>query len=256
MMKIDSEITFGWPMSGSNRISSDVYIGFTGTQCTGKSEQANLLAHIEGFEIIRSPGRQLRYDQHINVNKEGTLSSQVMITGKMEELTHRELSRKNAHENTPYSRTFKTVFERTHVDIRAYTLTSDLTEEESFNMSETNRQLAINQFDNLFDLVFYFEPAPVEWYQYPDDGVRDTNITYRLKVDELIRAELFETGYYDTSKIITLKFDHPYRMFANIVGAIERKLYPEASESNSSLAPTQVTRATDESTEPSVGGST
>ena len=237
------------------RINNTVVVGFTGTQCTGKTEQAILLRELEDFKIYTSPGRSLYYENGIDINEDGTLGGQIQITGKMEEYTASAL-RQKAHSISSDNRynSFKAVFERTHVDVRAYTLTSKLSEEEAFNMSGVNQALAIRQYEELFDIVFYFKPAPVEWYMSSEDGTRSTDITYRYKVDELIRAELFDTGYYDTSKIVTVSFTHPYKVFATIAGAIEKLLYPSASEAYGSLVPT---RATDDDNNPDEsGGST
>ena len=157
-------------------------IGFTGSQCSGKSTQAKFLEDRDGFIAVPSASN-IAAKNGVIVNREGDLSTQFVIIGKIEEqkyLYHQE----------------DLVWERTHIDALAYSQTCNL-----WGLDEAyltiHRALAINQMKHYFDIVFYFPAYPLDNFLGElNNGVRDIDPEYRNRIDTIIKTEL-DLAYID-----------------------------------------------------------
>jgi len=160
-------------------------VGFCGSQCTGKSTQAQLLGEKLGFTVVPSASR-LAANVGVPVNREGTLSSQFVIIGKIEcqKYYYEQV------ETTSFGKRLDLVWERTHVDSLAYSQTSQLWGVDDHYLI-CHRALAEDQMKNYFDMIFYFPAYDIdEFLGEIDDGIRDIDPDYRNRVDSIIRSEL------------------------------------------------------------------
>jgi hypothetical protein len=155
-------------------------IGFAGAQCSGKTTQATLLSERDGFIAVPSASR-LAANMGVPVNREGTLSTQLVIIGKIES---QQYEYKQSH----------LVWERTHVDALAYSQTCDLWGIEEHYLI-CHRALAKAQIVNYFDIVFYFPAYELSTFKGETvDGVRDVEPAYRQRVATIIKNELDMIG--------------------------------------------------------------
>jgi len=160
-------------------------VGFCGSQCTGKTTQAEQLGIALGFIVVPSASR-LAARMGVPVNREGNLSSQAVIIGKIEGQKYYYAQK----ERSEYGKTLDLVWERTHVDALAYSQTSDLWDVQEHYLI-CHRALAEDMMNNYFDMVFYFPAYDLsEFLGEVDDGIRDVDPMYRAKVDAIILAEL------------------------------------------------------------------
>lgn len=145
-------------------------IGMCGAQATGKTTHAEML---RGYTLVPSPARHV-VKEGFPVNRSGTLSSQIVIAGKM------ELDMKRNE------KVIDLVYERTHVDCYAYT-TNAAVEPVKNEMLAVIKELARKQIKDYFDLVFYFPAYDINNFVAPDDGVRDCDEDYRQYIDGVIK---------------------------------------------------------------------
>lgn len=144
-------------------------IAFTGAQCTGKSTQIRLL---KDYHVVESASRFVA-KEGIPVNREGTLASQVVITGRQELDMHRTIDLPNV------------AWERTHIDSYAYATVSKLGPAKNSYL-DVLEQLARKQFENYFELVFFFPSYDLTKFLDVEDGTRDCEETYREYINDAI----------------------------------------------------------------------
>jgi AAA domain len=155
-------------------------IAFTGAQCTGKSTQVRLL---KDYHIVESASRFVA-KEGMPVNRQGDLSSQIVITGRMELDLHRTKEIENV------------VWERTHIDSYAYASVCKIgpAKDSYLDMVE---QLARKQFEEYFQLVFFFPAYDLCEFVNVEDGTRDCEETYRTYIGNNIQdmLDFFQVPY-------------------------------------------------------------
>lgn len=176
-------------------------IGFTGTMSVGKTTLVNALKEIPEFKDYVFTTERSKYlrDLGIPLNTDSTLKGQVIfLAERCSELLHPNI-----------------ITDRTVIDVMAFT---HLAQSIPFIHSDKYYDLAVN-FIKEYDYIFYISPEGVEM---EDNGVRETDIKYRNKVDREIRdiindnkhliknyVELSGTTEERVEKVISSIF-HPY----------------------------------------------
>lgn len=151
-------------------------VGFSGCQCSGKTTQARLLAEKNKFTLVQSPARAVA-ELGVPVNRQGSLSSQIMISGQME----KELFITRHIENV--------VFERTHVDILAYAAECSLCglNQQYFDVAYCLAEKMLNDLD----IVFFFPAYDISnFIGEKADGIRDIDPSYRKSIAERVKVML------------------------------------------------------------------
>ena len=146
-------------------------IGFTGTMSVGKTTLVNALSELSQFKdyyIATERSKYLR-DLGIPLNTDSTAAGQIVFLAERASEILRD----------------KIVTDRTIWDVCAFT-------KNALSISEYEKTVLIDAAMLLkenYDFVFYVSPrgVPVE-----DNGVRTTDLAYRLKIDQTIRELLKE----------------------------------------------------------------
>ena len=146
-------------------------IGFCGTQSVGKSTLVKALSELPEFKdyfIATERSKYLR-DLGIPLNTDSTAPGQIIFLAERAS----EVLRKDV------------LTDRTVWDVCAFT-------KNALSISELDKTILIDAamlLKDEYDFVFYVSPrgVPIE-----DNGVRTTDLAYRLKIDETIRELLNE----------------------------------------------------------------
>jgi len=146
-------------------------IGFAGTMSVGKTTLANALGETNYFKDHNVQTERSKYlrDLGIPLNTDSTLKGQfVFLAERASELLYPNI-----------------ITDRTIWDVCAFT-------KNALSISELDKIILIDAAMLLrdeYDFVFYVSPrgVPIE-----DNGVRTTDLAYRLKIDETIRELLNE----------------------------------------------------------------
>lgn len=153
-------------------------VAFCGAQCTGKSTQAKLLGD-KGYTVVPSASRIVA-NLGLEVNRDGTLSSQMIISG----IAEYQLEEYKGYENV--------VWERTHFDICGYSKTCNLGAAK-WDYINCSLELARKQAKGYFNLIFYFPAYPLGNFSGEiNDGIRDVDPEYREVVSGNIKEALLD----------------------------------------------------------------
>ena len=146
-------------------------IGLTGTMSVGKTTLANALGELDQFKdhsVYTERSKYLR-DLGIPLNTDSTLNGQfVFLAERATELLYPNI-----------------ITDRTIWDVCAFTLGAK-------SISEFDKRTFVEaamMFRNQYDLVIYVDPHGIVM---EDNGVRETDLHYRRKIDEVIKMSLAE----------------------------------------------------------------
>ena len=156
-------------------------IGLTGTMSVGKTTLANALGELDQFKdhsVYTERSKYLR-DLGIPLNTDSTLNGQfVFLAERATELLYPNI-----------------IADRTIWDVCAFTLGA-----KSINDFDKRTFVeAAMMFRNQYDLVIYVDPHGIVM---EDNGVRETDLHYRRKIDEVIKMSLAE---YLPKRLITVE---------------------------------------------------
>jgi len=146
-------------------------IGLTGTMSVGKTTLAKALGELDQFKdhsVYTERSKYLR-DLGIPLNTDSTLNGQfVFLAERATELLYPNI-----------------IADRTIWDVCAFTLGA-----KSINDFDKRTFVeAAMMFRNQYDLVIYVDPHGIVM---EDNGVRETDLHYRSKIDEVIKMSLAE----------------------------------------------------------------
>ena len=156
-------------------------IGLTGTMSVGKTTLAKALGELDQFKdhsVYTERSKYLR-DLGIPLNTDSTLNGQfVFLAERATELLHPNI-----------------ITDRTIWDVCAFTLGAKSIDD----FDKRTFVEAAMMFRNQYDLVIYVDPHGIVM---EDNGVRETDLHYRRKIDEVIKMSLAE---YLPKKLITVE---------------------------------------------------
>ena len=156
-------------------------IGLTGTMSVGKTTLAKALGELDQFKdhsVYTERSKYLR-DLGIPLNTDSTLNGQfVFLAERASELLHPNI-----------------ITDRTIWDVCAFTLGAKSIDD----FDKRTFVEAAMMFRNQYDLVIYVDPHGIVM---EDNGVRETDLHYRRKIDEVIKMSLAE---YLPKKLITVE---------------------------------------------------
>ena len=156
-------------------------IGLAGTMSVGKTTLVKALAELDQFKdyfIATERSKYLR-DLGIPLNTDSTLNGQFVFLAERAS----ELLRENV------------LTDRTIWDVCAFTLgAKSINDFDKRTFVESAMMLR-----NQYDLVIYVDPRGVTM---EDNGVRETDLHYRRKIDEVIKLSLAE---YPPQRLITIE---------------------------------------------------
>ena len=141
-------------------------IGFCGTMSVGKTTLVNALKELPEFKDYYFATERSKYlrDLGIPLNTDSTLKGQtIFLAERISELMHENI-----------------ITDRTIIDIIAFTERA-----KSIHWLEKKEYItfALN-FLREYDYIFYISPEGIE---IEDNGVRETDVEYRKKIDETIK---------------------------------------------------------------------
>jgi hypothetical protein len=156
-------------------------IGLAGTMSVGKTTLAKALGELDQFKdhsVFTERSKYLR-DLGIPLNTDSTLNGQfVFLSERASELLHPNI-----------------ITDRTIWDVCAFTLgAKSINDFDKRTFVESAMMLR-----NQYDLVIYVDPRGVIM---EDNGVRETDLHYRRKIDEVIKLSLAE---YPPQRLITIE---------------------------------------------------
>jgi len=156
-------------------------IGLAGTMSVGKTTLARALGELDQFKdhsVFTERSKYLR-DLGIPLNTDSTLNGQfVFLSERASELLHPNI-----------------ITDRTIWDVCAFTLgAKSINDFDKRTFVESAMMLR-----NQYDLVIYVDPRGVIM---EDNGVRETDLHYRRKIDEVIKLSLAE---YPPQRLITIE---------------------------------------------------
>ena len=146
-------------------------IGLTGTMSVGKTTLANALGELDQFKdysVYTERSKYLR-DLGIPLNTDSSLNGQFVFLAERAS----ELLRENV------------LTDRTIWDVCAFTLGAK-------SISDFDKRTFVEaamMLRNQYDLVIYVDPHGIVM---EDNGVRETDLHYRRKIDEVIKMSLAE----------------------------------------------------------------
>ena len=156
-------------------------IGLVGTMSVGKTTLAKALGEIDPFKdhsVYTERSKYLR-DLGIPLNTDSTLNGQfVFLAERATELLYPNI-----------------ITDRTIWDVCAFTLGAK-------SIGDFDKRTFVEaamMFRNQYDLVIYVDPHGIVM---EDNGVRETDLHYRRKIDEVIKMSLAE---YLPKRLITVE---------------------------------------------------
>ena len=156
-------------------------IGLAGTMSVGKTTLAKALGELDQFKdhsIFTERSKYLR-DLGIPLNTDSTLNGQfVFLSERASELLHPNI-----------------ITDRTVWDVCSFTLGAK-------SISDFDKRTFVEaamMLRNQYDLVIYVDPRGVSM---EDNGVRETDLHYRRKIDEVIKMSLAE---FPPQRLITVE---------------------------------------------------
>lgn len=156
-------------------------IGLCGTISVGKTTLVNELKKLDQFKDYETATERSKYlrDQGITLNTDSTLPGQfVFLAERASELLQPNI-----------------ITDRTIWDVCAFTLSAK-------SISDFDKRTFVEAAMMLrthYDLVIYVSPRGVSM---EDNGVRETDMLYRRKIDEVIKMSLKE---YSPNKLIEVE---------------------------------------------------
>ena len=156
-------------------------IGLTGTMSVGKTTLANALGELDQFKDHSVHTERSKYlrDLGIPLNTDSTLNGQfVFLAERATELLYPNI-----------------ITDRTIWDVCAFTLGAK-------SIGDFDKRTFVEaamMFRNQYDLVIYVDPHGIVM---EDNGVRETDLHYRRKIDEVIKMSLSE---YLPKRLITVE---------------------------------------------------
>ena len=156
-------------------------IGLAGTMSVGKTTLAKALGELEQFKDYSVQTERSKYlrDLGIPLNTDSTLPGQfVFLAERASELLYENI-----------------ITDRTIWDVSAFTLSA-----KSINEFDKRHFVeAAMTLKEYYDLVIYVSPRGVS---IEDNGIRETDLGYRVKIDNVIQLALEE---YKPKKLITVE---------------------------------------------------
>ena len=156
-------------------------IGLAGTMSVGKTTLARALGELEQFKDYSVQTERSKYlrDLGIPLNTDSTLPGQfVFLAERASELLYENI-----------------ITDRTIWDVSAFTLSA-----KSINEFDKRHFVeAAMTLKEYYDLVIYVSPRGVS---IEDNGIRETDLGYRVKIDNVIQLALEE---YRPKKLITVE---------------------------------------------------
>ena len=156
-------------------------IGLAGTMSVGKTTLARALGELEQFKDYSVQTERSKYlrDLGIPLNTDSTLPGQfVFLAERASELLYENI-----------------ITDRTIWDVSAFTLSA-----KSINEFDKRHFVeAAMTLREYYDLVIYVSPRGVS---IEDNGIRETDLGYRVKIDNVIQLALEE---YKPKKLITVE---------------------------------------------------
>ena len=156
-------------------------IGLAGTMSVGKTTLAKALGELEQFKDYSVQTERSKYlrDLGIPLNTDSTLPGQfVFLAERASELLYENI-----------------ITDRTIWDVSAFTLSA-----KSINEFDKRHFVeAAMTLKEYYDLVIYVSPRGVS---IEDNGIRETDLGYRVKIDNVIQLALEE---YRPKKLITVE---------------------------------------------------
>ena len=156
-------------------------IGLAGTMSVGKTTLAKALGELDQFKdhsIFTERSKYLR-ELGIPLNTDSTLNGQfVFLSERPSELLHPNI-----------------ITDRTVWDVCSFTLGAK-------SISDFDKRTFVEaamMLRNQYDLVIYVDPRGVNM---EDNGVRETDLHYRRKIDEVIKMSLAE---FPPQRLITVE---------------------------------------------------
>jgi nicotinamide riboside kinase len=156
-------------------------IGLAGTMSVGKTTLAKALGELDQFKDHNVQTERSKYlrDLGIPLNTDSTLNGQfVFLAERATELLYPNI-----------------ITDRTIWDVCAFTLGAK-------SISDFDKRTFVEaamMLRNQYDVVFYVDPRGVSM---EDNGVRETDLHYRRKIDEVIRMALAE---FPPKRLITIE---------------------------------------------------
>ena len=156
-------------------------IGLTGSMSVGKTTLAKALGELEQFKDYNIQTERSKYlrDLGIPLNTDSTLRGQfVFLAERSTELLYDNI-----------------ITDRTIWDVCSFTLSAK-------SISDWEKRTFVEAAMNLkdyYDIVIYVSPNGVNM---EDNGIRETNLEYRTKIDTVIQMALEE---YQPNKLIKVE---------------------------------------------------
>jgi deoxyadenosine/deoxycytidine kinase len=140
-------------------------IGITGTQSVGKTTLVKNLAKLEVFKDYKLVTERSKYlkDLGIPLNTDSTVNGQIVfLAERASELLHKDV-----------------ITDRTVWDVSAFTMLAKSIDI-NFKLSLINTAMILK---DQYDIIFYIDPTGINM---EDNGVRETNLEYRVKINQEI----------------------------------------------------------------------
>ena len=156
-------------------------IGFCGTMSVGKTTLVNELKKLSEFKdyTFRTERSKYLMEMGIPLNTDSTLKGQLVFAAERASELMQE----------------KIITDRTIIDVIAFAnLSKSMKKHEKHFLGATIQPLM-----NEYNILFYVSPEGVK---IEDNGVRETDVKYRIDIDEEIRSIIQMHG---NSKVITIK---------------------------------------------------
>ena len=165
-------------------------IGFCGTMSVGKTTLVNALAELPEFKDYKSTTERSKYLMELGIplNTDSTTKGQAVFLAERAS----ELMNKNI------------ITDRTIIDVMAFAKCS-----KSMYPFEADDFIEFaSHMINEYDYIFYVSPEGVD---IENNGVRETDVEYRKKIDETIQ-------------LLILKYKHKIKNLVDIKGSTKKRI--------------------------------
>ena len=165
-------------------------IGFCGTMSVGKTTLVNALAKLPEFKDYKFRTERSKHlmEMGIPLNTDSTVKGQsVFLAERASELLQDKI-----------------ITDRTIIDVMAFAVQS----QEMVYIEANDFCDFASHMLNEYDHIFYISPEGVE---IEDNGVRETNAKYRVKIDEEIQ-------------LLIIKYRHKIKNLTEIKGSTEERI--------------------------------
>ena len=165
-------------------------IGFCGTMSVGKTTLVNALAKLPEFKDYKFRTERSKYlmEMGIPLNTDSTVKGQaIFLAERASELMQDKI-----------------ITDRTIIDVMAFAKQSTSM---YYGEADDFCSFASNMLSE-YDHIFYVSPEGVE---IENNGIRETNADYRIKIDEAIQ-------------LLIIKYIHKIKNLTEIKGSTERRI--------------------------------